>query len=66
MHLKDYLSENNLTQQKFADQIGVTQATVARWAGGVQFPHPIFLHKIEKATEGRVTPSDMVSLWVAE
>lgn len=66
MQLKDYLSENNLTQQKFADQIGVTQATVARWAGGVQFPDPIFLKKIETVTGGKVTPSDMVNMWVAE
>jgi DNA-binding transcriptional regulator YiaG len=33
--------ENNLTQQAFADALGVSFATINRWENGIQAPSPM-------------------------
>jgi transcriptional regulator with XRE-family HTH domain len=66
MQLKQYLANEGISQQALANKIGVSQPTINRWALGVNFPDPIYLHAIEKETNGLVTPRDFVDLWVVE
>lgn len=37
-NLRKALEDNKMTQQTFADQIGISQATVNRWLNGVNEP----------------------------
>ncbi len=39
--VKKIRTENNLTQQAFADALGVSFATINRWENGVQAPSPM-------------------------
>lgn len=52
------------TQQEFADLVGVTQATVCRWENGETLISPLNAIKIESATGGKITKSDLrPDLW---
>lgn len=39
--VKKIRTENNFTQQAFADALGVSFATINRWENGVQAPSPM-------------------------
>jgi len=58
MHLKDYLSDQNMTQAEFAELLGVTHQAVNQWLRGRRFPRRELVVKIEKITGGNVKPSD--------
>lgn len=58
MKLKDFLKEEKITQEQFAEVIGVSQATVSRWCEGLQIPTPKQMNKILLATKGKVTAND--------
>ncbi|WWT39575.1 Cro-like protein [Microcystis phage Mae-JY02] len=59
MNLASYLEEQNKTQESFAAEIGVKQATVSRLTRGAR-PSFDLAVKIEQATNGAVP----VSAWV--
>lgn len=61
MKLDDYLRQNNLTEQAFADLIGTSQATVNRYRNG-RIPEPEAMERIVKATTGAVQPNDFYQL----
>lgn len=60
--LSKYLSKKKLSQQKFAEMIGVTQAAVNRYVNGVQKPEENIMVKIFEITKGEVTPNDFYGI----
>ena len=48
--LRQYLSDHEMTQQKFADLIGVKQPTVWEWLNGKSTPSVARLRRISEAT----------------
>lgn len=54
MELSQYLQENEISQQQFADLVGVTQGRVSQWLGGDRVPAERCA-EIEAATNGQVT-----------
>ena len=57
MKLKDFLKEEDITQEEFAKKIGSKQTTVARWIQGAT-PRVEMMSKILLATQGKVTAND--------
>jgi transcriptional regulator with XRE-family HTH domain len=60
MTLAQYLAHAGLTQAGFAQQIGVSQTAVGRYALGLRVPRPAIQRRIMTATNGAVTPADLV------
>jgi len=58
MNLKTYISQNNLTLAEFGARVGVSHASVSRWVNGERTPSLGTALAIEKATKGKVKPSD--------
>ena len=52
--LKRYLSNNDETQEQFAERVGVKQATISRILRGKAQPSPELAIKIQDATQGKV------------
>lgn len=44
--LKSLRSKMELTQEKFAQKVGVTYPTVNSWERGVRKPHPFLLQRL--------------------
>ena len=65
MTLKEWMQERQLSQQKLAEMLGVTQPTIARWVNTIQFPDPINIIKIRTVTGGKVTADSLVDQWVS-
>ncbi|MBK7142273.1 MAG: helix-turn-helix transcriptional regulator [bacterium] len=52
--LETYRLENRISQEKLAEKLGVTHATVSRWLNGHSNPNKIQSYHIEKLlTAGR-------------
>ena len=66
MKLETYLSQTRISQAVFAEKIGTTQASVARYAAGKRIPRPDVMARIQDATDGQVTPSDFYSSWTED
>ena len=49
--LKNFLKENELTQKKFADIVGIKQSQVSEWLKGKAKPSYDILKEISKAFE---------------
>lgn len=60
MTLTDYLKREQLTDQQFADRIGVDRSTITRIRAN-QFPSKKTLEAITKATGGAVTANDFLA-----
>lgn len=60
MNLKDYLKLNGISREKFANEMGVSYASVIKWVYGGRFPRPSALHKIHELTEGKVQANDFL------
>jgi transcriptional regulator with XRE-family HTH domain len=60
MTLKEYLKKYNLTQQQFADRIGVKQGTVAKWVRNNKIPQTKYVILIIQETNCEVMPNDFV------
>jgi len=60
MKLMEYLSQEGLTTDAFAEKIGVSQGAVSRYATGQRFPVRAILRRIANATDGAVTANDFV------
>jgi glutamine synthetase len=58
MNLVDYLTVSGLTQEKFAEMVGVSQASMARYASGKRVPRPAILRRITAASDGAVQAND--------
>lgn len=59
MHLSDWFSKQNMTQQALADNLGVTQGRVAQLLSGAT-PSWSLAARIQEATHGAVTPNDFL------
>jgi transcriptional regulator with XRE-family HTH domain len=57
MKLKDFLKEEEITQEQFAEMVGSYQGLVARWCNGM-IPRADMMTKILIATKGKVTAND--------
>ena len=57
MKLDAYLKTNDISEQKFAEQIGVSQQAVHRYRTG-RVPTPEVMQAIIKVTAGAVTADD--------
>ena len=40
------LKEKKIKQLKFAETLGVNRATISKWVGGTQYPHPATMKRI--------------------
>lgn len=58
MQLLDYLRAEAIAVPDFAKSIGVTAASVYRYASGDRIPHRPVMQKIKEATGGRVGAED--------
>ena len=68
MHLRDYLRPadgHRITATDLANRMGVSHTTVIRWADGTISPSAAALVALHKATDGKVTPNDMLNVDVA-
>ncbi len=63
MQLSEYLIKHNVSRADFADKIGVTQASVSRYAAGERVPRPEHIIKIKEATRGKVKADDFMEIW---
>lgn len=60
MTLREWRLEQKLTQADVAKKLGTDQAQVAKWELGTHSPTLESALKIQKITEGAVTPADLV------
>ncbi len=58
--LKDYLSQNDLSLKRFADQCGLSAPTILRARDGINMPSRRTLEAIVSATKGAVTIQDLI------
>lgn len=42
-----------MTQQQFADKLGVVKITIYRWEHGLYEPHPVFTKMLEELKENK-------------
>ena len=56
--LEQWIKDNKMTQQDFAERIGTTQGCVSRWCAGTAIPRPEVMAKIVELTGGDVQPND--------
>ena len=62
MDLQTYISLKGMSQEQFAQRIGVKQKSVSRYAAGERVPHPKIMADIYSATNGAVEPNDFYEL----
>ena len=60
MKLKEYLKENKIKKEDFANSIGASYGSVIKWTSGGRFPRPQTLQKIHDITNGKVTAYDFI------
>lgn len=58
MTLAEYLRSQNIRPAEFARLVDVPRQYVSRWANGHSAPRPAHMHRISKATRGKVTAND--------
>jgi DNA-binding transcriptional regulator YdaS (Cro superfamily) len=58
MDLANYLKKSELSQEAFADLVGVSQGRVSQWLAGETIPAERCV-VIEKATAGKVTRQEL-------
>ena len=58
MTLEKYMKANGYTDNKFADQIGVSRVAVTLYRNGLRIPRPAVMERIVDATDGQVKPND--------
>lgn len=66
MNLKAFLSLDGNSEAKLAQQLGVSQSTVNRYANNVRWPDREMILRIKEATGGLVAPSDWFDAEAAE
>lgn len=58
--MKQYLAKPGITGSALARCMGVSDATISRWASGQQSPAVDALRSLYIATGGAVTPNDFL------
>lgn len=66
MTLSQYLDQQGLTGEAFAALIDVNPSTVCRYISGARYPRRAVLLRILAATDGAVTPADLLCAPKAE
>ena len=61
MKLKDWLSNNHISQKQFADALCVSNVTVNRWINGQRIPSVHMIIKIEEISKSDVGLRDWVN-----
>jgi transcriptional regulator with XRE-family HTH domain len=61
MNLAAFLDQHCISDEAFAEKIGVERQTVHRYRSGERRPTWAVLEKIEKVTAGAVTANDFVA-----
>ncbi len=58
MKLAQYLESVGLSVSEFAEMVGVAEASMSRYIAGKRVPRPEILHRITRASGGRVEAND--------
>ena len=58
MRLREYLQSADISQTRFAAQIGVRQATISRYISGEQIPSTPIVVRIRDLSQGAVALDD--------
>jgi DNA-binding transcriptional regulator YdaS (Cro superfamily) len=64
MTLRKWLRNSKTSQSELARRVGVSPASIARYAAGLRCPRPQIMDAIARATADQVTPRDLVDAWV--
>lgn len=59
MKLREYLNKNQITQQEFANSVGVARPFITLILSGKKNPSPHLMKIIEDVTNGEVTMQDL-------
>lgn len=62
MRLGEYLKKEGITPQEFAPKIGVKWGAIYRYNSGLRVPTKEIMQKIFDATNGEVTPNDILGI----
>ena len=62
MRLSQYLTENKLSDRKFAEKMGCHLMTIYRIRSGISFPKKSTLNAIVEETGGQVTANDFLGI----
>lgn len=62
MKLNDFLKSKGISMARFSLTVETTTATISRIADGTVVPRRDLMHRIYRATDGLVTPNDLVGL----
>ena len=58
MKLQDFIRSKDMTDQQFADYIGVTRVAVTMYRNGDRIPKKEIMQNIRDFTKGKVQPND--------
>ena len=58
MKLEEYLIKNALTDEEFAQRIGLSKHAIRKYRSGARFPLKWVVLAIEEETKGKVAPND--------
>ena len=58
--VKQMREDSGLTQEQFAEKIGVGPTTVSRWERGIQSPHPAIIRAMRKMFLSTVSVDNIV------
>lgn len=60
MRMEVYREKHGLSRSEMGRRIGVAHTTIARWECGDMLPDGDMLLRIVEATQGEVSPNDMI------
>ena len=66
MKLDEWMFKNDVSDEALAELIGRHRASVSRIRRGVLVPSAATMTRIATATEGQVTPNDLVGAWARQ
>jgi transcriptional regulator with XRE-family HTH domain len=58
MNLQDFMRSKDMTDQQFANYIGVTRVAVTMYRNGDRIPKKEIMQNIRDFTKGKVQPND--------
>ena len=62
MHLFQYLASKEITQARFAEQVGVSQPPLSRYVNGDSLPSVVVGARIAEITQNKVSVNDWENL----
>lgn len=63
MHIKEYLAFKKISQEKFAQKLGVTVKTIWAHVNAHALPHKKLVKKMEKLSDGLITSDDVAKFY---